>query len=327
MIGCGRQVRRVPVRRNVVHMLRSSVIALTLTLLLRGCAPSCAPVQQARFAPVIAPPAASAHWTEVVDVMRLSAGVLPVDQSADGARYALAAAKCLSHSGQAGNPHTLDPSLDCGPGVDVLAAQRGAAGSLIAFAPEPLMPRQMLEHMADAPFHAMALFDPALLTVDYADAYDPSSPGGRNAFTTAIWVHGLRRASQKPFVGTVMWPAAGWPVDGSMSAGDEWPSPLWQCGLQQSGPPIWMAHPVTGVPPVLTNLRLVGPDSQVVPLCTYTAGEMTTGDPEAVSVGASYMRRMAAVMLVPTLPLAVGEWRLSGSMDGVPFERPVIVRG
>ena len=260
-----------------MHMLRSSVIALSLTLLLRGCAPSCAPVQQARFAPVIAPPAASAHWTEVVDVMRLSAGVLPVDQSADGARYALAAAKCLSHSGQPGNPHTLDPSLDCGPGVDVVAAQRGAAGSLIAFAPEPLMPRRMLEHMADAPFHAMALFDPALLTVD--------------------------------------------------CAGDEWPSPLWQCGLQQSGPPIWMAHPVTGVPPVLANLRLVGPDSQVVPLCTYTAGEMTTGDPEAVSVGASYMRRMAAVMLVPTLPLAVGEWRLSGSMDGVPFERPVIVRG
>ncbi|MFM7684788.1 MAG: hypothetical protein ACKPDI_02550 [Actinomycetota bacterium] len=97
--------------------------------------------------------------------------------------------------------------------------------------------------------------------------------------------------------------------------------------VQQSGPPIWMAHPSTGVPPVLANLRLVGPDSQVVPLCTYTAGEMTTGDPEAVSVGASYMRRMAAVMLVPTLPLAVGEWRLSGSMDGVPFERPVIVRG
>lgn len=308
-------------------MVRRSAIALTLTLLLRGCAPSCAPVQPARFAPVIVPPAPTAHWTEVVDVMRLAAGVLPVDQSADGARYALAAARCLSHSGQPGNPHTLDPSLDCGPGVDLIAAQRGAAGSLIAFAPSPLMPRQMLERLANAPFHAMALFDPALLVVDYADAYDPQSPGGRNAFTTAIWVHGARRAAQPPFVGTVMWPPQGWSVPAAMSASDEWPSPLWQCGLTRSGPPIWMAHPVSGVPPVLGDLRLVGPDGQVVPLCTYVAAGMTTGDPEAVAVGASYMRRMGAVMLVPTVPLTAGDWRLSGTMDGAAFERLISVTG
>lgn len=308
-------------------MVRATVIALSLTLLLRGCVPSCAPPVQAAFAPVVMPPVEAAHWTEVVDAMRLAAGVLPVDQSADGARYALAAAQCLSHTGQPGNPHALDPALDCGPGVDAAAARRGAAGSLIAFSASPLMPRRMLEHMANAPFHAMALFDPGLTVVDYADAYDPMSPGGRNAFTTAIWVHGARREGQRSFVGTVMWPATGWAVPGRMAASDEWPSPLWQCGLTQAGSPIWMAHPTTGVPPSLTGLRLVGPEGQVAQLCTYTASGMSTGDPEAVSVGAAYMRRMAAVMLVPTVPLTAGDWRLSGTMDGAAFERLISVTG
>ena len=308
-------------------MFRASAIALSLMLLLRGCAPSCTAPQQARFAPTVLASDASAHWSEVVDAMRLAAGVLPVDQSADGARYARAAASCLAHSGQPGNPHTLDPSLDCGAGVDVADAQRGAAGSLIAFASSPLMPRQVLERIVNAPFHAMAMFDPALITIDYGDAYEPLSPGGRNVFTSAIWVHGTRRAGQKPYVGTVMWPPPGWPVPGSMSATDEWPSPLWQCGLAVSGAPIWMAHPVTGVAPVLGDLRLVGPDGAVAPLCTYTAAGMTTGDPSAVSVGVAYMRRMAAVMLVPTVALSAGEWRLSGTMDGVPFERTISVQG
>jgi hypothetical protein len=308
-------------------MVRASVIALSLTLLLRGCVPSCTPPEQARFAPVVVPPADSAHWTEVVDAMRLAVGVLPVDQSAAGARYARAAAACLAHSGQPGNPHTLDPALDCGPAVDAAAARVGAAGSLIAFAPSPLMPRKVIERLANAPFHAMALFDPALKVVDYGDAYDPLSPGGRNVFTAAIWVHGARQAGRVAYVGTVMWPPPGWPVPGLMRTADEWPSPLWECGLATSGPPIWMAHPGTRVPPLLTDPVLTGPGGEVVPLCSYNADDMHTGDPVAVALAADYMRRMGAVVLVPTTPLGAGEWRLTGTLDGRPFERSLLSTG
>lgn len=309
-------------------MVRVTTIAFSLTLLLRGCAPSCtASPGPAMFAPVVVRPGAAAQWPEVVNSLRLAAGVLPVNQSAEGARYALAAARCLAHTGQQGSPHVLDPTLDCGAGVDVTDAQRGAGGSLIAFAPSPIMPREMIEHMANAPFHAMALFDPALMVVDYADAYEPLSPGGRNVFTSAIWVHGIRRAGQHSFVRTVMWPAPGWPVRGSMQSTDEWPSPLWQCGLSESGPPIWMAHPTTRVAPVLGDLRLTGPEGKEVPLCRYGAEGMTTGNAAALAVGAEYMRRMGATMIVPTQPLAAGEWRLSGTMDGVAFERVLTVQG
>jgi hypothetical protein len=82
-----------------------------------------------------------------------------------------------------------------------------------------------------------------------------------------------------------------------------------------------MAHPTTRVPPVLAGLRLTGPEGVEVQLCRYGADGMTAGDATALEVGADYMRRMGATMIVPMQPLAAGEWTLSGTIDGVAFER------
>lgn len=260
--------------------------------------------------------------------MRVGAGVLPVVQSAEGAHYAASAAQCLVNTGQLGVPHTLDPSLDCGSGVDTEAARRGAAGSLISFAPVRLAPRVMLEHFANAPFHAMALFDPALKVVDYADAANPASPGGRNRFTAVVWVHGQREQRRRPLARLVSWPEPLWPVPGTMRLADEWPSPLWQCDLTQSGPPLWFASPVTGVAPHLENLVLTPAGGGAeVPLCRYGADDLTKGDPSGREVAAQYLRMMAAVVVVPTQPLADGSWLLVGTLDGHPFSRVVTVGG
>lgn len=308
-------------------MSRTALSASITLVLLRGCVPSCAPVvSRPDFAIAVAEPAAAAPWPEVVNAMRVGAGVLPVAQSVDGAHYAASAAQCLANTGQLGVPHVLDPRLDCGPGVDAEAARKGAAGSLISFAPMRLAPRVMLEHFANAPFHAMALFDPALKVVDYGDAANPASPGGRNRFTSAVWVRGPRDSERRPLARLVSWPEPLWPVPGTMRLADEWPSPLWQCELTESGPPLWFASPATGVPPRLEALTLAPVDGgAAVPLCIYGADGMTKGDPSGREVGAQYLRMMAAVVVVPTAPLADGSWLLAGTLDGHPFSRVVTV--
>jgi hypothetical protein len=308
-------------------MSRSALVASVSLVLLRGCVPSCAPVAaRPDFAIAVPAPSADATWPEVVNVMRAGAGVPPVVQSADGSHYAASAALCLANTGQLGVPHVLDPALDCGAGVDAAAARLGAAGSLISFAPVRLAPRVMLEHFANAPFHAMALFDPALKVVDYGDAENPASPGGRNKFTAAVWVHGLRDDARRPLARVVSWPEPLWPVPGTMRLADEWPSPLWQCDLSTSGPVIWFAAPAAGVAPVLTSLSLapVG-GGAAVQLCVYGADGLTKGDVAGRAVARQYLQHMSAVVVVPTTPLADGSWKLTGMLDGHPFSRIVTV--
>jgi hypothetical protein len=278
------------------------------------------------FAIAVPAPPMDAAWPEVVNVMRAGAGVPPVVQSAVGAHYAASAALCLANTGQLGVPHELDPTLDCGPGVDTAAARRGAAGSLISFAPQRLSPRVMIEHLANAPFHAMALFDPALKVIDYGDAANPDSPSGRNRFTAAVWVHGLRDDRRRPLARLVSWPEPLWSVPGTMRLADEWPSPLWQCDLTVSGPVMWFAAPVTGVAPVLTGLTLAPLDGgAAVSLCSYGADGLTKGDAAGREVARQYLEHMAAVVVVPTAPLADGMWQLTGMLDGHPFSRVVTV--
>ncbi len=308
-------------------MPRTALLASLTVVLLRGCVPSCAPsAGRPDFAIAVPEPAATAAWPEVVNALRVGAGVLPVTQSTDGAHFAASAAQCLANTGQLGVPHELDPNLDCGAGVDTEAARTGAAGSLISFAPVRLAPRVMFEHFANAPFHAMALFDPALKVVDYADAENPASPGGRNRFTAAVWVHGQRDQHRRSLARLVSWPEPLWPVPGTMRLADEWPSPLWQCDLTQSGPPLWFASPNTGVVPRLENLVLapVGGGAEV-PLCIYGAEDMNKGDPSGREVAAQYLRMLAAVLVVPTRPLTDGSWLLTGTLDGHPFSRVVSV--
>ncbi len=310
-------------------MSRTALYASVVLVLLRGCVPSCAPVvAQPEFALAVPAPPGGASWPEVVNALRAGAGVLPVEQSASGTHYAASAAQCLANTGQLGVPHTLDPSLDCGAGVDTEAARIGAAGSLISFAPVRLAPRVMIEHFANAPFHAMALFDPDLAVIDYADAANPASPNGRNKFTSAVWVRGRRDAARRPLARLVAWPEPLWAVPGTMRVGEEWPSPLWQCGLTESGPPMWFAAPESGVAPVLSGLELApvsGGGS--VPLCTYGAADMDKGDPSGRDIAQQYLRHMAAVMVVPTRPLTPGDWLLKGMLDGHPFSRVVSVSG
>jgi hypothetical protein len=278
------------------------------------------------FAEPVLPPPGETPWPEFVNLLRAAAGVPPVQQSQFGAHAAEHAARCLSNNGQPGNPHHLDPLRSCGPGVDVVAARIGAAASNISLRRTEHTSRQVLETLANRPFHAMSIFDPRIPTIDYASAFNPNSPLDRNRFVAATMVAQVRIASRVALAPVVSWPAPGWPVSGHFSVGAEWPSPLWPCGLEESGTPIWFATPDAEHAPNIGFLSLVHPDRMVSDdFCVYTSLGYVAADPAAQQVARGAMERMRAVVVIPRQPLAPGDHVLRGVLNGTYFERQITI--
>lgn len=281
------------------------------------------------FAPASVAAAPGSSWLAVLNSMRAAAGGLSVlDEQLAWSADATAAARCLSYSGQDGYPHILDATLPCGPGVSFEQAARGAAASLISFGTAPSPARAVFQELAQAPFHAMSMLHPGRVHAGFGTAYNPLSPNSRNINVNALNVGGGVFYGGQP-VGSryVSWPASGWSVDGTFRQNDEWPSPLWPCGVTVSGPPVWFM-PAEGwltarTAPRLAQLSLTTSDGrQAGGLCTfdgttYTAPGQAWGEQEA-------RRRLStfnAVVVVPLSPLTAGSYVLRGTIDGVSFSK------
>lgn len=280
------------------------------------------------FAEHVPPPPAEMAWPEFMNRLRAAAGAPAVRQSQSGAHAAQHAAWCLSNNGQPGNPHHLDTTRSCGPGVDVAAARIGAAASNISLRRTEHTPREILETLANRPFHAMSIFDPRIPTIDYASAFNPNSPLERNRFVAATMIAQVRIASRRALAPVVSWPVPGWPVNGSFRVGQEWPSPLWPCGLEESGTPIWFATPDAERAPEVGFLSLMHPNRAVSDdFCVYTSQGYVVTDPAAQQVARGAMERMRAVVIIPRRPLTVGDHLLRGVLNGKYFERRITVVG
>lgn len=279
-----------------------------------------------RFAPAVTPPSATATWLATVNTARQAVGSPLIAESSFLSDAAKQAALCLSRNGQEGNPHVLDPARSCGPGVSFPTASYGARNSDITLSSAPRSQREVLDSLLRAPFHAMAMLRPSVQSLGYGDAYNPASPLARNRFVGAVAIGTNTSSLRSPTASILVWPPSNWPSSGTFTTGSEYPSPLWGCGLTQSGPPLWFATPRASIPPVLTNLKLVGPNGATTPLCVFnSAGFTYPKDDAAAGIGRTYMNLLKATMVVPTLPLSSGSYTLSGSANGVAFSRQLLI--
>ena len=278
-----------------------------------------------RFADIVPSPGPATPWPDVLDALRRAAGSREVKQSQTGSYVALHAARCIANSPRLANPHKIAADHPCGSGVDQAAARTGAANSAISMRAEPHTPRRILEDLAARPFHSMALMDPAVTVIDVATAYRPDSPVASRRFVAATWLSPLRLTVEHPPTSVLMWPAPGWGVAGRFTTAEEWPSPLWPCGVEESGPPVWIAVPALERAPQIDSLRLVAGDEVVDRFCVYSSSGFSGGDSEGVGVARRAMDRLSAVVIVPLAPLDDGQYVLRGRLEGQPFERAITV--
>lgn len=154
-----------------------------------------------------------------------------------------------------------------------------------------------------APFHAVSILDPALLSVGYG-SYREEKPGFQMGATLDV----LRGLGQIP--GTVRYPIF-WPGDGaSVPIGHHWgeyPSPLASCPgyTVPSGLPVIMQIGPGNVTPSVTG-HSFKKDGVEIEHCVFDETNYTNSDAGEQSLGRAVLDARDAIIIIPRNPLTAG---------------------
>ena len=210
----------------------------------------------------------------------------------------------------------------------------GRNGNVAGFV-TPHTTQELLEQWISAPFHALGILDPRLLTTGFGIAQDPGAPAGyvESAGTLDI-LQGLSPAAAPSSTFPVGWPASGAVAPLSSFDVPETPDPLASCPgyARPAGLPV-IVQLASGTPVALEattfeHLTGTGPLDVATPLehCAFDGSDTATGyvDPASAAIqanGRAVLAFRGAVVIIPKDPLVVGErYRYSVEADGVRFE-------
>jgi len=266
--------------------------------------------------PSIAQPAGSSSYRRMIAAFRRSVGAPPVSILAVLDARSRAAATCIVRTGQDTDLHAPRKSLACAHAVSWALAARGAGESLMATDAVAGSARVEVMRFAESPFHSLALADPTQTQMGFG-ASSGSSPSADTRFAVAIDVTGGHYADRDATSRLMAWPASGWRINGSTSAGQEWPDPVTACGLSVAGPAMWFARPGSSSRLVVTGLRLTTADGHRVATswCRLSSTTRAFTDPQASSTARGWLSWMNAVVVLPSAQLD-GTYVLSAHVDG-----------
>ncbi|MHB1801537.1 MAG: cell wall-binding repeat-containing protein [Actinomycetes bacterium] len=245
-------------------------------------------------------PCAAPAWLVALNAYRGQYGAGPVTQSAtlsgdDAAHvYYMAGSGDFSHVENPASPYWtgigarggIESNLAVGAGVGVAA----------------------IDAWMTAPFHALAMLDPAVAYVGY-DAQAPYAALGLGLGTGAPSV-----------TWPLVWPSSTAPVRLLGYPGGEWPNPLSAC------PTSWTTRPV-GLPllvsygpnatPITTASATLTSGSVSLPVCVVDETSYTNPDPATQADARSLLAQNHSVVTIPLAPLAPGRtYRLSVTANG-----------
>lgn len=186
--------------------------------------------------------------------------------------------------------------------------------SLVDWFPTDVSETDLIDAWAAMPFHALAMFDPAMRNVGFARYDDPT----RLIETAGDLFLGRGWGSRGPTDAPLYWPADGAGVDLGSAFVGEHPDPLISCGYQTGGLPILYARGLGRGAAHLDGYQLRR-DGESIEACAFDTTTYHNPDSADQALGRGILAAYGAIVIIPREPLRPGStYRVTLRVNGQP---------
>ena len=254
----------------------------------------------------------SSDWLSEINYYREGSGLAPVTDNSSWDAGILNHLTYLENSpsgyfvGAYQSLHTENPES---PYYTTSGAYEGLRSDLLEDAPDQ-SPVQDIDGWLGAPFHALAILNPALQQVAFA------SQDGDAGLDVSSGAFSFTAPSS-----AVFFPGSGTTTNISQYSGDESPDPLETCGWTNQSVGLPLIAMLPSAPPSNVSASITSATGEKYSssdgnLCIVDASDYISSDPVYGPTGLSYLQRYNAVILIPNAALNSGEFTASLSLDG-----------